>query len=88
MERNTSIIYIPTSDSIVWGIESILVDICSAMSKRVPIYIDLVEEGPDLQSSGIYDNLTHCANMFEYPLSNITIKTTFKTEIANSMNIQ
>jgi hypothetical protein len=78
---------VSTSDSVVWDIETVIMDICHAMANNNDIIIDLLAEGPDLKTTGLYDRLVYCGKKFNYNLSRISIRTDNKLEQHSSINI-
>jgi hypothetical protein len=83
----TVCINIPTSDSIIWGLDNIVIDVCVAMSKNKQININLLGEGPDLHTTKLYTHLQQCAENFNYNLSNVTITTANLLEAHNKIKI-
>lgn len=69
------VIDVPTSDSLVWNIEHVLIDISCAMSQQDLIVIDLKQEGPDVRLTGLYNYLEYASDRFGYDLSNVSIHT-------------
>ena len=82
------VIDVPTSDSVVWNIENILVDISYAMSQQELVVINLINEGPNLTTTSLYDYLIYCSTKFDYNLSNITVVTCNKLEQHESISIE
>lgn len=78
---------VSTSDSVVWDIETVITDVCHAMANNNDIIIDLLAEGPDLKTTGLYDRLVYCGKKFNYNLSRISIRTDNKLEQHSSINI-
>jgi hypothetical protein len=66
---------IATSDSVVWDIENVLIDICHSMSIGEIITLDLLNEGPDVSCTKLYSYLELMSQRFSYDLQNITINT-------------
>ena len=69
------IIAVPTSDSIIWEKERVVMEIHHAMSQQIPFTLDMLKEGPDLDSLGLMTLLTESASMFDYDLSQTTLLT-------------
>jgi hypothetical protein len=78
---------VSTSDSVVWDIENVITDICHAMANNNDIIIDLLAEGPDLKTTGLYDRLVYCGKKFNYNLSRITIHTCNTLEQHSIINV-
>lgn len=75
MDENNYTINVHTIDSKCWNIDMIVADICFAMSLNKNIIIDLMNEGPCLDSIRIIEYLENCASKFNYNLANVRIKT-------------
>lgn len=65
----------PTSDSVIWEKEKILLQLHRAMATGSPITIDLLREGPDVTDLGLIGLLEKSADAFGYDLSGITVLT-------------
>lgn len=81
------VIKVPTSDAVIWNTERVISDICFAMHSNKNIVIDLLNEGPDITSTKLYDRLEYCSALFSYDLSNITINTCNLLESHNTISI-
>lgn len=66
---------IETRDIKIWNEDRAFVDIAHAMKFNEPLTIDFLQEGIDLHSSGFFSKLNDIADMFQYPISNITVIT-------------
>jgi len=68
-------ITVVTSDNKIWNPEWTYADILQAMIYGKPFVLDLISEGPDLDSLGIYNFLSVKAQELEFDLSKITVLT-------------
>jgi hypothetical protein len=59
-------ITLATSDSKIWNIEAIIIDIANAMANNNAITIDLLKEGPDLESLELINLLLKLKKQFGY----------------------
>ena len=66
-------IEIETVDNKIWNEDQAFVDIAHAMNLNKPLTIDFLHEGIDLHSSGFFTKLHNIADIFQYPISNITV---------------
>ena len=81
------VISVRTSDSVIWNFEKIISDICLGMANKSNIQIDLLNEGPALMETGLYQYIEYCANLFKYDLTKVTIRTCNKLEKHSLINI-
>lgn len=82
-----TVITIVTSDNQIWNKEEVYSELVYAMSLRQAFKINLLSEGPDLQSLGIYDFLDKIAQKFNFSLNQITIYTANALETHSQINI-
>lgn len=82
-----STIDVVTSDNIIWNQVQVYKDIVSAMATNRPILLNLLAEGPDLESIGVYEFLCTTADEFNYDLKNVTVKTDNLLERHDTINI-
>lgn len=64
-----------TSDSKIWNLDDFIIAVGHAMADQQPITIDLVKEGPDLESLELIPLLKKLSIQFDYAISNISITT-------------
>lgn len=62
-------------------------EIAYAMSLKQPFTIDFLSEGPDLHSLKFYDTLFFISNLFQFPMSEITILTSNALENHDTVKI-
>ncbi len=68
-------IAIQTSDNRIWNKSLIYSQITESVVLGEKFALDFLQEGPDIQSLGLYAFLDHLANKFNYSLKNITVFT-------------
>ena len=68
-------IKVVTTDDKIWNLSSVQFDIVQSMIIKQPFEINLINEGPDLTSLGLYDTLHQLSEYFDFSLNNITIRT-------------
>jgi len=76
-----------TSDQIIWNSASVYADIAQAMAQNQNIEINLLGEGPDLASLGLYDFISQRAKLLNYSLERISVITANALERHNTINI-
>jgi hypothetical protein len=79
---------VATSDSVVWDIETVITDICHAITNNNDIIIDLLSEGPCCTELGLYNILENCCNTFNYDIRRIVILTANASETHSSITIK
>lgn len=68
-------IKIGTSDNKIWNQAQVYSDITQAMIEGFPFVLDLLSEGPDLSTLGLYDFLTVKSTQLGFDLDKITVIT-------------
>jgi len=83
------VIDVVTSDSIIWNKDDVLLELSHAMATNMSsIAINLISEGPCLQSLGLYKLLELYAIKFNYDLKNIKVFTCNNLESHPTVDIQ
>jgi hypothetical protein len=81
-------IAVVTSDSKIWNHSTVHAEIVQAMSEGMPFEINLLLEGPDVRSLGLYDFLNKFSKNLDYDLSDITISTANALEKHDQIKIR
>lgn len=83
------VIKIITTDSTIWNKDDVLLELSYAMANNASsIVLDLINEGPCLNSMGLYRLLELYSAKFNYNLENIVVSTSNKLEYHPIINIK
>jgi len=76
-----------TSDSKIWNEDEVISQLSYEMSHNNDIDISLVQEGPDLSFTNLYNILDKLSQMYSYDLTKVTIRTCNVFEKHSLINI-
>ena len=68
-------ITVPTIDGKICYVEQVILDILQSITRKEPVQLDMIGEGPCLTAIGLYKLLDDICNKFNYPKQSVTIKT-------------